>query len=520
MTEIDTVGTENLSRRSQKRGRRRRETVESESFNHEFKKNVVPGRFLPALLWSLILSFLSVGNPLFTGLANNLQTHTLYAGMAMKAGQSPYGDFFSNNGLLYHLLTFLGTFLGNPLVLVGLQFIALVIAGVYFYKLMAYFSQSRETATQLSMWFYLFVLALGFGGLYATIFALPFVLTSLWFLVRYFENAVRDEAFILYGIDAALVFMIYPKSVILWIVASLVLFVYNIRYGRKVRAVYQFLASLFGFLLIIYSVGYYTFVKQILGVAISQTFFYNLQLNFMSATILWVAGIVLLILFLTGFLKNFIMALASMASGKHLAIKMVVILTFLVQIVFILGNPVIDLSQFILLLPCGFVMALSSVEEKKESLDLEELMIEEEEKPAPYSYLRSQFFLPILVCLFIPMQPVLAFVLDGQVAKERTEVASYIKTHADKDAEIYSWDNSAEVYLNSGHLSSSRFIAAQPYLTNEAKTAFDYDLNNGKAQYVVVNKGISLPEKLKSVLQDNYEKEDLSTSHLTLYKKK
>ena len=45
MTEIDTVGTENLSRRSQKRGRRRRETVESESFNHEFKKNLVPGRF-------------------------------------------------------------------------------------------------------------------------------------------------------------------------------------------------------------------------------------------------------------------------------------------------------------------------------------------------------------------------------------------------------------------------------------------------------------------------------------------
>ena len=53
-------------------------------------------------------------------------------------------------------------------------------------------------------------------------FALPFILTSIWFLVRYFENVVTDEVFILYGIDAALVFLIYPKSLILWVVAGIV----------------------------------------------------------------------------------------------------------------------------------------------------------------------------------------------------------------------------------------------------------------------------------------------------------
>ncbi|MBY5034144.1 quinol oxidase [Streptococcus gallolyticus] len=521
MTEIDTVGAENLSRRSQKRGRRRREKAEADSFNHTFKENLLPSRILPAFIWSLLISFLSVGNPLFTGLATNLQTQTLYAGMAMKAGQSPYADFFSSNGVLYHLLSWLGTFLGNPLVLVGLQFVALLLAGMYFYKLVAYFSHSRETADQLSLWFYLFILALGFGGLYASIFALPFVLTSLWFLVRYFENAVRDEFFIFYGIDAALVFMIYPKSVILWLVAGLVLLFYNIRQHRKARGLYQFLASLFGFLLIIYSVGYYTFIKQILGSAVSQTFFYNLQLDFMSENLLWVAGSLLLVLLCTGFLKNFVLALASMASGKHLALNSILILTFLAQLVFILGNPNVDLSQLVLLLPYGFIMALVAKEDKQDSLDLEELLTEEEEEPVFYSYLRSQFFLPLLVCLFIPMQPIFTFVLDGQVAKERTEVASYIKSHADKDALIYTWDNSAEIYVHSGYLSATRFIAAQPYLTTEEnKSALVYDLNNSKAQYIVVNKELTLPAKLKSSLKNNYAKEDVGTSKLVLYKKK
>lgn len=78
-------------------------------------------------------------------------------------------------------------------------------------------------------------------------FALPFLLTSVWFLVRYFENAVRDEAFILYGIDAALVFLIYPKSLILWLVAGLVLFIFNIQHRQVTRGIYQLLATILVF---------------------------------------------------------------------------------------------------------------------------------------------------------------------------------------------------------------------------------------------------------------------------------
>jgi hypothetical protein len=212
MTEIEewNDGSEAYSRRSRRGGKRRHHSPSTNQLNEEFRESLPPTRILPALWWSAVLSLLSVANPLLTGLSSNLQSQNLYAGFAMAAGQSPYGDFFGTSGVLFYLLTLVSYLLKSSIGLAVFQFIALFIAGIYFHKIMAYFSRSRENADQLTVWFYLFILAAGFGGVYASIFALPFLLTSIWFLVRYFENGVRDEMFIFYGIDAALVFMIYP----------------------------------------------------------------------------------------------------------------------------------------------------------------------------------------------------------------------------------------------------------------------------------------------------------------------
>ncbi|HGA1385827.1 TPA: quinol oxidase, partial [Streptococcus suis] len=242
MTELDVVSDvvthpEETYRRSRRASRRQQVQL-----NGEFHERVLKTKYWPALVWSLVLSVFSVANPLLMPFATNIQTQNLYAGMAMANGQIPYGDFFGTSGLLFYLLAFLGH-LGGTFIIFGiLQFIALLIAGVYFYKIVAYFSQSEHLAISSSHWFYVFIFALGFGGMYAEMFALPFLLTSVWFLVRYFENAVRDEAFILYGIDAALVFLIYPKSLILWLVAGLVLFIFNIQHRQVTRGIYQLLA--------------------------------------------------------------------------------------------------------------------------------------------------------------------------------------------------------------------------------------------------------------------------------------
>lgn len=505
------------SRKSRQAGKRRRPNPNVPQLNYEFRDHLLPVRFWPALLWSAIVSFLSVANPLLTGLVNNLQSQNLYAGFAMAAGQSPYSDFFGTSGVLYYLLVFLSYLLKSTAVLAVFQFIALFIAGIYFYKIISYFSKSREVADQLTSWFYLFILAAGFGGAYASLFALPFLLTSIWFLIRYFENAVRDEMFILYGIDAALVFMIYPKSAFLWIVATLVLAVYNIRNQRKARGVYQFLAALFGFLLVIYSVGYYAFIQQILGTAIQQTFFYNIRLDFTNGTILWTVAIVVGALIASGFLKNFFQTLFSFKEESHRYIKSTIILAFLAELVFIIGNPNFELSQLIILLPYGFVMAVLPLKEGNEAEDEDGW----EKEAQGLDYLKASFFLPLIICIYIPLQPVLTYLQEGQLNQERTEIANYIQEHSESNTTIYAWDNSAQIYLKSQRLSAATIITATPYLnTKDNQNDIVFDLNKNQAQFIVVNQKTPLLDAVKSNLDNNYTVVDVGTSGLTLYQKK
>ena len=322
--------------------------------------------------------------------------------------------------------------------------------------------------------------------------------------------------FIFYGIDAALVFMIYPKSILLWVVATLVLLVFNGRRGHFARGIYQSLATLFGFLIVIYSVGYYTFVEQILGMAIQQTFFYNIGLHFTNDKILWTLAIIGGALLVSGFLKNFIMTLASFRDKQHSYIKSTLILAFLAELVFLIGNPNFDVSQLIILLPYGFAMAVMPLKQKSPEEGEGEIWV-----PEAFDYLKASFFLPLFICIFIPLRPVLTYVLDGKLHQERTEVATYIQEHSEADAKIYAWDNSAYIYLRSQRLSAGNILTAEPYLNTEDNQAqITYDLNKNEAQFIVVNRKIALLDGVQNNLEKSYEALDVGTSNLLLYQKK
>jgi hypothetical protein len=299
-------------------------------------------------------------------------------------------------------------------------------------------------------------------------------------------------------------------------VATLVLLVFNGRRGHFARGIYQSLATLFGFLIVIYSVGYYTFVEQILGMAIQQTFFYNIGLHFTNDKILWTLAIIGGALLVSGFLKNFIMTLASFRDKQHSYIKSTLILAFLAELVFLIGNPNFDVSQLIILLPYGFAMAVMPL--KQESPEEGE---GETWTPEAFDYLKASFFLPLIICLFIPLRPVLTYVLDGNLHQERTEVATYIQEHSEADAKIYAWDNSAYIYLRSQRLSAGNILTAEPYLNSEDNQAqITYDLNKNEAQFIVVNRKIALLDGVQNNLEKSYEALDVGTSNLLLYQKK
>ncbi|HEM6082758.1 TPA: quinol oxidase [Streptococcus suis] len=503
MTELDATVRETSTK-----PRRHRRARRSKSYQiaEEFKDKLPQAKIWPALIWSLVLSLVSVANPYLTFLATNLQTQNLYAGMAMMSGQHPYGDFFATNGILFYLMSLIGYIGGSFIVFGFLQFIALFIAGIYFYKIMVYFSRSERLATSSSHWFYIFIVSLGFGGLYAEVFVLPFVLASLWFLVRYFANAVGDEAFILYGIEAALAFLIYPQSLLLWLLAGFILFVFNTQQRQMARGFYQLLASIFGLLLILYSVGYYAFEAEILGTAIQQTLIYNLRLEFLPTE--WVTALAMFSAFLlfSGFLKNIFQTLLSIGRGRNNYFKVLILLIFLTQSIFIIGTPKFQWSQLLLLLPFGFIMAILPMQDSTE---------EDEE----HGYLGRQFFLPVVVALGIVIQPAYTYLVQGDLIAERTDIAQYIRENSDSNDKIFTWDNSASIYLSSRRLSSASIVATEPFLiTDENQRSLIFDLNRNEASFIVVNKGIPLSDELASNLELQYKQVE-SYDHFVIYQK-
>lgn len=504
MTELDTT-SENATNKGKYRRQRKNSQSQELNLNEEFNDKLLDTKIWPAIIWSLLLSILSVANPFLTSLATNIQTQNLYAGMAMIFGQVPYGNFFGTNGVLYYLLAWLGHIDGGFLVFGLLQFIFLVIAGIYFYKIIAYFGQSDYLATSFSHWFYIFIFALGFGGLYAEIFVLPFILMTIWFLVRYFENALRDEGFILYGINLALTFLIYPKGSILWLVASLVLIVFNIRNQQKARGIYQFLATVLGFLLVMYAVGYYAFDSEILGTAIQQTFLYNLRLDFQYTDLYLTIAMVSGFLLLSGFFKSMVQTLISFGQGKHTYIKIILLLAFLVQLLLIVGTDHYYWSYLLNLVPYGFVMGI---------VHLQDDSVDEED-----GYLHLQFFLPLFICLGIFAQPAYAYLLQGELVADRENVAQYISEQTEEADKIYVWDNSASIYLDSQRLSSATLTNVEPYLnTTENKNSLIYDLNKNDATYVVVNKNLPILDDVKTNLETQY-KSVQTTDHFIIYQK-
>lgn len=508
MTEKETIDevVEHYSRRSRsgKRGRR------NQTDAPVLQELVFPKVSLwPIVIWSLLISMASVANPYLLDLADASQTQSLYATMAVQAGQLPYSQFLGNSGILYYGLLHLGTLLGTSWGLIVLEFMVLLGSGFYFSKIAAFLSGQEAVARQLVTWFYLFVMALGFGGLYASVFALPLVLASLWFLVRYLNNAVRDEGFILYGIRGALVFLIDPLSSLLWVLASVVLLVVNISRRQKARGLYQLLASLFGFLLIVYAVGYFVLIKQILGAAVQQTFFTYLAPNFQRSDLLQDALVAVVVLAVTGIFRSWLVAFGFLKEEKYRSVTSLLLLTVTVflPILFMQANFV--WSDLIGLLPYGLLLGTLSSLPKEDGADIEE------DSVSLFNYAKMNLYLPFLVILALAARPAIYFFQDAQLSQERQAIAHYIQEKTAETDLIYAWDQTAHLYLDSHRLSASSSLLP----SESSKNQLIYDLRQEKASYIVVNKKLSLPAEVTDLLEGHYKAIDLGTTDFLVYQK-
>lgn len=520
--DIMTEYSRSERRRQQERLKRRERKSKPVTMAENHIANGRPVRIkAPAgqlLLVSFLLSLFSVANPFLRDFADSIQSQYLYAGQAMLSGQVIYTDFYGSSGLLYYFIGGIGNLFNTTLILILAQMAALYFAGAQFYRIMAYLSSSFELAKRQVWIFYLLLAVLGFGGLYPTLFAMPFLLNALWFLLRYFSQRTKDEAFIGYGFNAGLVFLTDPKASLLWLVAAVVLLVYNIRNHNKARGFYQALGTFFGFSLIIYTIGYYTVLNKNFAPAIAQTFLYQVrELGFNHSAGFQNLYLIVLFLLGSGLITSLFYGFLSFGRGRDREFKFLLLLLFLVHLAEIFALPRFFSANLLTLLPFGLLLTGAYMADTV----LADAVKDSGQESSFKSYFALNGFLPIVAVLYLVTFPIWQFFSASNIRSERQLAADHIREKTSAKERIYAWDDSALIYLKSQRLSSEDIITPDTYLSEQDnQDHLSQELSQHRPKFILVRKSEKLLGTVENLLATDYETVDLGLKDFSLYQVK
>lgn len=469
------------------------------------------------ILLSLAVALFSVANPLLSNLASDLQSQHLYASWAMGQGQVAYASFFGTGGLLFYGLLWLSSYLPLGIVWTVVQFLALTFSGAQAYKLAYHLTGQERLAHFVATAFYGFVFLLGFGGLYATIFALPILLYALNALAAHLVTG-QKLGFIRYGMVAALALMISPSAAVLFYGFAFIAFTMgNIRRRQLAEGIYQFLSSLVGFSIVFYPIGYAAVWNGSFGNAVGQVTFDLTNVQIWHNYLIQNALVYLLLAFGLGFLR---FALAAFTKG-YAELKVMALLGFISVLLLAIFTP--DFGVYNLLAGLPFVLLLLTfwLQQRMGRGLAEDSRRARHAVPPASKYLSATFYLPFAVAAYLLLSPVVeTYILHGGETSERTQIARYIRENSNQSDRIYAWDDTAKLYTASQRLSSSAILSPTLYLTNKEN---QITLMNGLQQspaYIVVNNRVAVSADLQSLLEDNYQESDQTFSHFKLYQLK
>ncbi|MGT2887898.1 DUF2079 domain-containing protein [Streptococcus didelphis] len=480
------------------------------------------------LILSLITSFFSVANPLFLDAANGLQSQNLYIGMMLTKGQIPYSDVFTSGGMVYFFLIALSFYLGTSWWLVLIEGICFYLSGLYFYKLINYFTGHQKVASAFSLLFYLMILIIGFGGLYPLQFVLPFVLISLWFLTKYFANLVKDEAFVLFGFAGALSMLVEPRTLIFWALAIVAIIVFNIKERHFARGGYQLLAAIFGMLLVFYTAGYFVLNLQILGPYLSQAVSYQFSYFRVGDLPLIVSFLVqLAFVFGLGLLTGMVNYFKNHRETSDHFIKW--LLSALICIYAVLAIFSQDYATSVLLYVLPFGLVLTSIPIGKE-YD-RRLQTNSHRRGVKHSkgtwsivkiYFAKHCYLPLIVLIVSLVMSGRTYLANHNLHQSRHQVASYLAKNVKNSQQIYVWDTSSQIYLESQKKVASQIASPSVnFKKNSHKKILEDELLQDQADFIVLNTTQKLPDRIKKIIRKKYKPvRSIDVSSFRIYRKK
>ena len=339
--------------------------------------------------------------------------------------------------------------------------------------------------------------------------------------MKYLQGRVRDESFIRFGMVGALAFLIEPAfSLLFYSLTTLFLLLYNIADKRKARGFYQLLASLLGFSLVFYPLGYYTVLNGSFGVAISQVTYvleaFRLNSSYLLDHLLYYGLLFLGLGFATALMTAF--ALKEEPTAAR-GMRFIGLLGLPISFIGVLGLPEKGAYQLLTTLPFALLLLALWLDTGGDRDGHERRHRKPTQASSWNRYLGKQLFLPLFVMLYLVAYPfVNEYILSNGVSAERNLVAQHIRENSTSKDSIYAWDNTASLYKKSQRLSAVSLLSPSLYTGTEENRIFLRNaLNEASPKFILVNKDVKLFSDVKKKISQDYEEVNLKLNHFKLY---
>lgn len=487
--------------------------------SHVEKEEQVAFPFFRLIIGSAIATVFSVVLPLLLDMVSPSQAQDLYIGWALHQGGQLYSSYYAGQGLLYYLLLYITQ---GGILFALVEWLALLGGGYFLFSATDYLTGQRDQAKQLLIIFYILVSGLGFGGGYATILALPFLLAGFSLVARYLSNPNNDKGFLRLGILLALSFFIEPLTSLLFTaVVTIGLFVFNVGHGRFIHGIYQFFAAALGFSLIFYPVGYYVLASGGFGEALGSLLYPvdSLQI-FTNPQLIDHLLFYGLLTFGLGALVLIFLGLFQSKASRLYVISVPASFVFLFGLVLLIfSQEPLHGSHLILILPFLLLLLMTSIRGKHS--DRGARCRRREGVPTLWKkFMRGNLYLPILVVVYLIAIPFVArFVLHPASYSEQHQVVDRIRQETSEGDQIYIWDSHVQIYKESQRLAGSMFPSPLLYTnTEENKTSLINDLKENQPKLIVVNDKVAVWSEVETLLKENYQQVKTDYSEFKVYK--
>ena len=171
-----------------------------------------------------------------------------YGGMVLQAGGVPYIDAFDHKGPLIFLINWLGLSLGTWRGIGLCEFLAIVVTLYYIYRTASLLTSSCMSGYVTVACALIWAIFLYNSGNFTEEYAVPFIAMAHFYVMRYLlANAITARSCFAMGVGMAMVLLLRPNMVVMWVVGIPVL-MYSL-YKNGSQYWYRYLCAILGGLL-------------------------------------------------------------------------------------------------------------------------------------------------------------------------------------------------------------------------------------------------------------------------------